>query len=703
MISTSTAFSTATTATIRKPKARVDIVWSALEIDPAIKVSSSHVNRAANIDQIVDGNKRIVKKWGHLKESPTGTSVIKADGTWIPMPTPTPPEAPDNRITPSNLVLDQVGWWSETASDVSSNFSVAQVLTVEFDARPITSLYVSGDSHDATPLSGGYVDGTGQYPVDFTITLTSASEGDITITVTGNDNAEYSNTAIAEEYYIDITKMVLSITKWSDPYCVVKIAEFYTTFEQSFDGDTIKSLSILEERVIGDGTLPVGNISSNVIDLSLQNIKVNGIIDPFFPSNPNSIYQNVLIKNRKITPYLGFELSGGSIEWVKMGTYWTGDWKADDNSTTASVQARDRMELLRLAEYPGSDIYEDTTLYDILEDVLDHSIANVFNMSDLTYTIDTELQDYTVPWAYLPKASYFKTIKKIVEACMAVAYMSREDVLIIEGPSKLTEADTYVLEITSNDYFNRLQPQKSEELKNRVEITTQPLVPASVPEVIYKTGSKNKLLMNSLGTQNTTIQYKKKPVYSSGLGTVDVVVDGGFTCTVATFYATHADLTITGPAGTSTSIEIEGTPLVIEGEEVVVSEDTSSIATNGLQTYAYPKNDLIQSRDMADDISEVLLPSYKMPRKDASVDWRGNPALELGDVIRLPEYIRGSTIIKGFFKVTKNKFNFDGTLKMSTEARKVLGTPIGSMQDTDGSSYVLQDTDDADPILIYQG
>jgi hypothetical protein len=127
-------------------------------------------------------------------------------------------------------------------------------------------------------------------------------------------------------------------------------------------------------------------------------------------------------------------LANGTTEYVPMGTYWSDDWTVEDQATTARTTARDRMELLRKATFAGGTVYQDTTLYALAQAVLDDAIANI-PMTDLTYQIDTELQYYAIPWAYFERKSYMQAIRDIVEACMGQAFMSREDVLIIEGPN----------------------------------------------------------------------------------------------------------------------------------------------------------------------------------------------------------------------------------------------------------------------------
>lgn len=633
MISTSTEFQTAASATVRKPKAKLDIIWTSQEEDSSITVTSTDGNRASNFDQISDGITDTIKKWAHLD------GLIKADGGYKLMPDPY-----------DSGILEQVGWYGSTRCNASATWTAGfPSLTMEFDARPVISLFVAGDNY------------WNEYPVDFTIELYAGLSLEYTETVTDNSLLRWSK-EIVSEALTSITKMVLTITEWSTANKIVKISEFYTDFLQTMTGDEIVSMNLLEERVIGDGSLPVGNISSNELDLTLNNVAITvqgtEIIDPFFPNNTSSIFYELIRKNRRVEPYLGFDVlyergfvtpdgtddyvttncnpsasmtktfawfynsasfangivfgnytSGTVYEWlyhynntirymkrnagdsdyqtvlsattpvtdgawhsivvvidlsqavvasrcrmwfdgvektmlvsanpldqtpysstngyslfarnsvtgytdflptqdikhviyaeeawdqtkinrfhaeniqaadtemwlkcndasgnlidssgngndgvptntdstfynpsysvteyVKMGVFWTGDWTVNEQDYTASVSCRDRMERLRKAEYKTSTLFENATLYDIAISVLNHAKANI-PMPDLTWSIDTELQDYTIAYAWFPKQDYFKTIKQIVEACMGQAYMSKEDVLIIEGPGALT-------------------------------------------------------------------------------------------------------------------------------------------------------------------------------------------------------------------------------------------------------------------------
>lgn len=226
--------------------------------------------------------------------------------------------------------------------------------------------------------------------------------------------------------------------------------------------------------------------------------------------------------------------------------------------------------------------------------------------------------------------------------------------------------------ISNLDYYTREQPTKSEELVNRVVVTTQPLVAATATEEIFKMSEAFSLTPTE--SKDFTIYYKKIPVLETGTITTFVDTTGGvFTLTSATYYPWGAELTVTNNDVTTgeARVKIEGFPIEVSGEESIVEEALPEIKTYGLQEYIYPKNHLIQGSTIAGLIASNLLASYKTIRKDTSIVWRGNPALELGDVIEVPEYKRGATNVTGNFKIVKNQIEYDGTLREKTDARKV--------------------------------
>lgn len=406
MIAVSEAFETAVKAVTRKWRPRINVTWTDPLIDPSITASSNDDNRISYPAQTADIITNPTHRWAHLD----GT--FKPDGTFYPCPNAT------------ESITNQMGWWGATRCDGSAEWSPPYpTLTLEFAARAILSLMVQGDNI------------YNEYPVDFDVEIYAA--GDVLLysdSITANTSMVWTDD-ISGEGITEAVKMKLIVKKWSAANRVVKILEFYTSISDTFEGDDIVSMNLLEESEISNGSLPIGNISSNELDFELQNIKLvndrGTILNPFYPGNTASYLHTFIKQNRRVKASLGLVLPDDSVEYVQLGTFWTGDPKVSEKSPVISFSCRDRMELLRKAEYIGCPVYENESLYDLAVTVLEHAIVNI-PMPDLEYVIDTELQSIFIPVAYFPKQTYFDTIRQIAEACAGRAYMDRNDILRIK-------------------------------------------------------------------------------------------------------------------------------------------------------------------------------------------------------------------------------------------------------------------------------
>jgi hypothetical protein len=637
MISVSENFMLAASAGVRKPRARVKIYWTEPSTDVSIEASApGQTNYICWPEQVADLKTDVARKWFNL------------DGRY-PLSTVMYP-APNS----SNKINYQMGWWGNELSNASNGFTVPQVLTLTFTARPIITLLVSGDSQ------------YGEYPVDFVITLYDETTLLTTVSVTGNTLPNWVYDVSADDL-VSVTSMVLSITKWSVPYRVVKISEFYTSISTTYDGDEIVSLNVLEEMEIKDGSLPVGNMSANEIDLSLNNID-----DKFFPGNTKALLHTLVKKNRRIEAELGFQLTDGSIEYVPMGTFWSGDWKTSEKDTVASTTGRDRMELLRKSDFFSGVLYENQTLKYLAEAVLEDA---KLIYPDLVYTVDSALADFVIPYGWFKKQSHFAALNTIVTACLGRAYCDRLGVVKILGPVIATPS---VDEITGQNYFDIEQPANTEEIANVISVKTQPLQPSTVVDENVYTSSED-LSMVSCDTETFTCEYKEAPIINASIEEIDVSMEGAGTFTVisSTWYAWGADIKVYCTVSGLFKIKIKGTKFVVADSAVIIKRDTetfnNSIREFGEQRYEFKDNPFVQTAAVANSIANTLLDSFRLTRKDANLNWRGNPAFELVDVLTLPEYVKNGVDNKSDFYITKQQFEFDGGLKATLSGRKFTG------------------------------
>ena len=397
MLPVSPEFLEAIKAGTRRFRARIEVTWTDPYLDQSIQVVANEEARISYMRQSADAVEEPAYKYLSLDGS------CVPDGTYHPAP-----------ATAEEADSYQMGWWGKTLSDdIDATFSTPYpTLTVRFFARPVFGLKVVGDSARV------------EYPVDFDINIYEGAVLSHTEIVTGNTGISWQGD-VSHLNLNTVTEMRLVIKKWSHPGRQAKIVEFFTSVQAIYGDDEIIQLNLLEEREIRSGSLPIGNVSANEID-----IKLNNIDDEFHSGNTKSPLHKKVIKNRKIRAWLGLELPSGIVEYLPLGTFWSGDWSVPEQETYAATNARDRLELLRNTQFSTSQVIQNTTLYDLAELVFQD--AGVPNNN---YWIDTELQQYTIPHAYFESVSHREALRRIAAACAGQLYTDRKDVIRIEGPS----------------------------------------------------------------------------------------------------------------------------------------------------------------------------------------------------------------------------------------------------------------------------
>jgi len=257
----------------RQVLARVEIDYTNPFIDQSIETETSEQANVSYPEQTADSVDTATHKWASLDGS------WELDGTYHLAP------------TPDRLTQYQFGWWGEQLASEDGDFdSPYPSMTVTHLPRPIRQLKVVGDTARK------------EYPVDFTIQLYAPDDTLLyTETVTGNTEISWSKTLSAP--VLDAVKQVLTITRWSHEGRQAKIIEFFTSIREVYETGDLVSIRLLEEREASQGSLPVGNISSNEITIVLNNEDKKFDLD-----NENSPLKNLLKPNRRIQVWLGIDI-----------------------------------------------------------------------------------------------------------------------------------------------------------------------------------------------------------------------------------------------------------------------------------------------------------------------------------------------------------------------------------------------------------
>ena len=225
-----------------------------------------------------------------------------------------------------------------------------------------------------------------------------------------------------------------------------------------------------------------------------------------------------------------------------------------------------------------------------------------------------------------------------------------------------------IYEITKDNYFTKNQPAKSGELANLIKVYTNPLRPTETPEEVYR--SDEPIILAAGQSKSVTAFYNKKPVIEAVAALEEAGVDLSITKVIYYAWGANVKITNSGSSEQSCIIVVNGRPLEVQGQRLITAQDDQSIRENGLIEFEFPSNPLVQTPQMAERIANNLL-AFAVPRRDVSLEWRGNPALTLADLIQVPEYQRGLVDVRGIFYVTRQQFEYDGTLRARTEGRKI--------------------------------
>ncbi len=688
----------------RRVLAQVAIDYTDPFLDQSIEVAVSEQANVSYPDHVANGLLEPGAKYASLD----GSWVL--DGSYALAP------------TPEQAAVNEMGWWGSQLAGAGGVFVPPYpTLTIAFVPRPITKLQAVGDSKRQ------------EWPVDFSIRLYDGNNTLLyTETVTGNTQIAWSKTLA--EPITQVEKMTLELTKWSHTGRQAKITEFFTSIQETYEGEDIISINLLEEREVSTGSLPVGNISSNEIDIMLSNKNRK-----FDAGNVDSPLHNLLKPNRRIRAWIGIEKDNGDKEWVPLGVFWSGDWSAPEDGIYTQTTGRDRLEFLRRSEYAPATPRQNISLYDLAIDVLTDA-----GLSPEEYWVDDELKEYIIPYVGIEPQSHREALRKIAEACLGQVYCDRHGVVRVEGTKPIAEQNF----VTASENANISYPSqvvdgienpdgKYASLDGSWELDGSFVL---APETEGpQMGWWGKQLSGPDGSFAEPYPSLTVTFFDRAIEAVNVVGDSArgeypVDFTIRIFDGNDNLLSeqhVTGNAQVATDISIPENPtnatkielsiqkwshpgrqakileflntiyklkispddyfrkdnplrytevanyIVVETQPVdpngnklsgvkVIAKDDESITENGLLSFEFPANPLVQTVGMAEEIAGRLLEIFKDPRRNLELDWRGNPAVLLGDVVSVVDSRE-----KNDYKVIRQEIEYTGALYARLTGRRL--------------------------------
>ena len=515
------------------------------------------------------------------------------------------------------------GWWSGALADANGNFANPPWLELTFVQRPIISWLIIGDQK------------LGQYPVNFKLEYKRNGAVVHTENITNNTQMQVRVTPYIE----DITSIRITITRWSKGNACVKLLKFYDRLAELYEGDAIQMFEVNEEMSSAEGNY---NINSDTMTVTIYNA------DRKFD---RGYLRSLMILDRKLKPSLGIE-KNGVVEYTDLGTFYSDEWQVSQDSQWVKCLAVDRLLRLQNKTYVGFPLTSNASLYEIAEDVLVK-----IGYTSAMYKISEDLKDVIVPMAYLPKQSTWDALQEIANAGLCKIYIDRLDRINIRSEQEPTQATgvaihkgnmfTYQSSISLTEFANRIHVEYCD-----VSLSEE-IVSAATVDVAIDPGASLELTLDytvdiAYGLIESSNANIKLTNFSSGVNACTVTATN-ISSTIQT-----ATLTVTGNA-----IEISTKTLTVQ--------DDDSVRNSGVTEYSHPASELVQSHEHAEYICRTLLARMHAGEGVITTQWRGNPALELGNKYESADRFDD----KSELICEHNKFTYDGGLKQETRGRKI--------------------------------
>ena len=584
----------------RKVLGKVEIVYSDTDISSITNVETSSDSAISHPHEVYQTNLAPTVKACTLD----GNAIM--DGTFQMMD--------DSCIT---------GWWSGELSKKDGTFDTPPSLEVFFIDRPIASWMIIGDSK------------LGQYPVDFTLEYKLNDTVVETKEITGNTESQlkvYTNQS-------DITSIKITITKWSKGNAVVKLLKFFDMLAETYIGSDLQSFEVNEEMGSIDANY---NLSSDTMTVSIYNKERKFNV---------GYLKNLLILDRKVKPYIGIE-KDGTIEYTSLGTFYSDEWKVDQDGQWVKCTAVDRLIRLQNKIYVGYQLAYKVTLYDIAYDILIKS-----GFKDKEFIISESLKDTTIPSAFMPKQSVWDALQEIAYTGLCKVFIDREDRINI-----LAETDEPIdtnLEINPSNMFSYSSNILLTEFANRIAVEycdveiSEDVVEAASTWITLKAGEVVEVTLDF----NLDIAYAEISINTENI-TISNFKAGINACTVT--LANEQDKQRQG------TLTVKGNAIDVTYKTLTIQDD-DSVRDYGTFEYKHPSTQLIQSSTQAKKLAQTLLARMKAGEGVVTSVWRGSPTIKVGNKYKCRDQYGDIND----FTCEYNKITFDGGLKQETRGRKV--------------------------------
>lgn len=530
---------------------------------------------------------------------------------------------------PSEFTREAYGWQSEGKSDEEGN--IEETLTINYPGEVgAKTIWFYSDEFN--------------FPVDFTVEVFNG-EWNTVAEVTNHSSAEW-HIHLSNRQQIEAVR--LNITRISQADSSAIIHEFGIPYRLNLDTEDIESLSILEEGS-SDTDSPLGSVTSNEFSVGLRNDH-----RWLLPENTLSPFHHVLRPGAILKPYFGLKTGENFFECVPMGKFTTYDWAPSTEAWAAEVTGFDRLYVMAQDPPAKVPVIRNTTIAGLLR-----VIFQAYGLSPDEYVIDRNLVQ-PIEYAWLPHGDLFEALRTISAAGNCSITVDRLDRIVVR--SNYVEPEPVATMTGQKHVFGFANPHSYRSMYSGTKVVYKIPSEGAVTQVLKLEGvttPPGTMTLKDLGFSRGPVMriHRYKVMQPSGVR-VTSVVNGAWTCDIALYNGTQEDQTV--------DIEIYGTTIeLVDAEFSLVNKQVEAMIG---QRVLEVDNVLIQNLRVARMYGRSMLAYASDPGSTFKGEVRGNPALELFDIVEVSDPTTGMT--EALVRPDKYSFNFDGGLRVVLEGRK---------------------------------
>lgn len=390
--------------------------------------------------------------------------------------------------------------------------------------------------------------------------------------------------------------------------------------------------SALEEAHSRSGSVPFGGVTSN--ELSLELLNEGGI---FSPTNNKSPYYGLMKKGIKIElfirPVVESENEDEQYEWDPLGVYYITDWQAKVTGLIATITANDKLYKAFSKDLTALPISRNKTQKEFYEYIFD----NLGLQGDIDKTLNTLIR-----YAYIDRSTK-ELLSMLNMSALADCFCKHDGTVKVQH---LTNIPALRAIITDNDQVLSVKIEQSLDydydgvnLVYNLPQESNVQCVLSLKDMIIPKGISKRNNVSLTGTPLLKLCYS---------------ILSGVKAHISSIEATpvSVNFSIDNPEieTEDCTVDIYGT-LLVNNEITLGKEVENCLVINNLY---------IQESAYADIVYNHLNAYIRNLLPILELEVRGNPKLELGDVIQV-DSDKYNLHYKGL--LIRQTFDYDGSLK----------------------------------------